>query len=114
MTTKTTGAEFKRFYMDEVYWPQDDGNTYHEDETVLVNGAEHDGDYDTIPDNALVTIDGGIVLGPQWDGDEPSFETYFKRWRKLQSTASMVVEVGRAKEDALRAAIKAAGGKIIK
>lgn len=113
MTTKTNGAEFKRFYTDEAYWPQDSGNTYHEDETVLVNGGEHD-DYETVPDDALVTVDGGIVLGPQWDGNEPSFEAYFKRWRKLQSTISMVVEVDRAKEDSLLAAIKAAGGKIVK
>lgn len=114
MPTKASGAEFKRFYTDNVYWPQDEGNTYHEDQSILVNGAEYDGDFEDIADDALVSIDGGIVFGPQWDGNEPSFETYFKRWRKLQSTVSMMVEVDRSKEEALRAAIGAAGGKILK
>src|SRR5690349_3170348 len=111
MTTKTTGAEFKRFYNDEAFWPQDDGNTWHEDETLTVNGVEHqDGiDTDTLPDDATVTIDGGIVFGPQWDGNEPSFEAYFKRWRKQQSTVSFLVECDAAQLDAVKAALKAVG-----
>jgi hypothetical protein len=112
MTTKTTGAEFKRFYADEIYWPKDDGNTWHEEETVLVNGEVHENDYETIPDDALVTIEGGIVFGPKWDENEPSFELYFKRWRKQQTTTTLVVEIDRSKEEYLRMAIKAGGGKV--
>lgn len=114
MTTKTNGAEFKRFYSDATYWPADDGETFHEGENVLVNGVEYIGEYDTMADDAAVTIDGGIIVGPEFDGNGPSFESYFKRWRKLQTTATLVVEIDRSKEDALRAAIKAAGGKILK
>ena len=114
MPTKTTGAEFKRFYNDDSFWPQDDGNTWHEDETITVNGVEQtDGvDTDTLPDDAVVTIADGIVFGPKWDGNEPSFETYFKRWRKQQSTVSFLVECDASKLDALKAAIKAAGGRV--
>ncbi len=111
---KTTGLEFKRFYTDETWWPQDEGNTYHEDESVLVNGGEHDGDYETVPDYAVVTIEGGIVFGPQWDENEPSFEAYFKRWRKAQTTTFFTVEAPLEKADAIKEAIKAAGGKVAK
>ena len=116
MATKTTGAEIKRFYADPGYWPEDDGNTYHEDEYIEVNGAPL-GDNDSIneiPDDAAVKIDGGIVFSDQWGHEKaPSFETYFKRWKKEQNTASIVVECDKSKLDALIEAIKAAGGKVI-
>ena len=114
MVTKTTGAEFKRFYSDTEYWPDDDGNTFHEDEIVFVNGGEHDGEYENMPDDALVTVVAGIVYSPKFDCNEPSFEAYFKRWRKAQSSISIVVEIDRSKEEALRAAIKTIGGRILK
>jgi hypothetical protein len=38
MATRTTGAEFKRFYKDRAFWP--DGGIWHDDETVTVNGEE--------------------------------------------------------------------------
>lgn len=44
---------------------------------------------------------------------EPSFETYFKRWKKKQATVSVIVECDVSKRDAVIAAIKAAGGKVI-
>lgn len=117
MATKTTGAELKRFYQDPTYWPQDDGNTWHDDETITVNGdvKEFGVDIGSIPDAAVVTVEGGIVFGPQWKSDnEPSFEGYFKRWRKLQKTKSFVVECDESKLEAVMAAIKAAGGKVVK
>ncbi len=117
MTVKTTGAEFKRFYSDLDFWPEDDGKTYHEDEDIIVNGKEFcdDDESISIDDTATVTISGGIVLSQKWlDEDAPSLETYFKRWRKKQATAYLVVEVERSREGELRAAILAAGGKISK
>ena len=54
-----------------------------------------------------MTVDGGIVLGPRWNENEPSFEGYFASWRKLQSTMSFVVECDDAKFEAVKAAIKA-------
>jgi len=115
MATKTTGAEIKRFYCDPEFWPEDGGDTYHDDEEVSVNGKPMDRDQgiESIPDAAVVTVSGGVVFSKKWDGDEPSFETYFKRWKKKQNTVSVIVECDLAKRDAVIAAIKAAGGKVI-
>lgn len=113
MAIKTTGAEFKRFYNDDVYWPPADG-IWHEDEILTVNGVvQEDGvDTDAIPDEAEVKIEGGIVFGRDWDGNEPSFEAYFKRWRKKQNTASFLVECDLSILEAVKAAVKAAGGRV--
>lgn len=112
MATHTTGAEFKRFYADPVFWP---GDAWHEDVTFLVDGKEAgDRDMSAVEDSAKISIDGGIVLGlPLERGDEPSVETHFKRWRKLQTTKTLVVEIGASKLEALLSAVKAAGGKVI-
>lgn len=113
MATKTNGAEFKRFYSDSAFWP--DG-AWHEDVTFLVDGQQADDSVDmsAVADGAEVTIDGGIVLGAQPEGREPSVETHFKRWRKLQTTKTLVVEVDAAKLEAVLQAIKAAGGKVVR
>jgi hypothetical protein len=112
MTTKATGAELKRFYNDPAYWPGDQGNTWHEDEIVLVDGKTVE-EYADVADDAKVTIDGGVVLSSRWDEEEaPSFETHFKRWRKAQSTAFLSVECPKDKLEAVKAAIRAAGGKV--
>lgn len=113
MAAKTTGAEFKRFYDDPNIWPEN-GTIWHEEEVVTVNGADSDSDCDfaTIPDDASVVIEGGVVFGPEWDENNPTFEQYFKRWRKKQTTASLLVECDISKVDAVKAAIKAAGGRV--
>lgn len=115
MATKTSGAEIKRFYNDPEFWPEDDGDTYHDDEEIAVDGKPMDAGHgiEDIPDSAVVTIAGGMVFSKKWDGDEPSFETYFKRWKKKQATVSVIVECDVSKRDAVIAAIKAAGGKVI-
>lgn len=115
MATKTTGAEIKRFYRDPEFWPEDGGDTYHDDEVVTVDGTpmNEDQGIEGIPDAAVVTISGGIVFSKKWDGGEPSFETYFRRWKKKQSTVSFIVECDASKRDAVVAAVKAAGGKVL-
>lgn len=115
MTAKTTGAEFKRFYNDDAIWPDHDGGTYHDDEILKVNGVIQENGVDTsaIPDDAVVEIEGGMVFGPKWDGNEPTFEAYFKSWRKKQSTMSFLVECDPDKFEAIKAAVKAAGGRIV-
>ena len=112
MPTKATGSEFKKFYQDQQFWP-DEADTFHEEEVVLVNVEDHgDKGYDNIPDNAVVLLSHGIVFNAQVGSDEPSFETYFKRWRKLQTTASFIVECDISQRDAVIAAIRAAGGRV--
>jgi len=112
MTVKTTGAEFKRFYEDGAWWDNDSGNIWVEDEVITVDGQEQtDGvDLNALSDGALVVITGGYVYG--LDGDEPSLEAYFKRWRKQQNTASFLVECDISKLEAVKAVIKAAGGRV--
>lgn len=113
MTVKTTGAEFKRFYNDPKWWPDDKGATYHDDDVITVNGVVCVDDLSSVPDDALVTIQGGVVFSPNFkDGSEPSTETYFKRWFKEQATVTLIVECGTDKVDAIKAAIKAAGGRV--
>lgn len=111
MTVKTTGAEFKRFYFDEAYWP--DG-TWHEDEEIEVDGLPISEDLaiEDIPDTAVMKIAGGVVLGLT-DGSDPSVESYFKKWRKAQSTVSFVVECDKDKEGAVRSAVRAVGGRVV-
>jgi hypothetical protein len=108
MTTKTNGAEFKRFYTDETFWSAD---VYHDDSIITVNGmaVEDSEDLEKIDDAVIVTVEGGIVYGVK---GEPSFESFFKKWRKLQRTASFVVECDKSVVEAIKTAIKQAGGVV--
>ena len=107
---KTTGAEWKAFNADTTYWSE----FCVEDEIVTVNGSRVDeySDYiDAIADADKVTVDGGFVadLG---SNKEYSLNTFFKRWRKQRTTEYLSVEVAKDKAEAVRDAIKAAGGKV--
>lgn len=108
---KTTGAEFRRFYQDKNWWDNDSGNIWVEDETIIINGQEQtEGvELDAINDSDAVVIDEGSVFGLD---DETSLETYFRRWRKKQNTVSFLVECDISKRDGIKAAIKAAGGRV--
>lgn len=110
MAVKMTGAEFKKFYADNVFWPED---TWHEDAFMSVDGTEYpDGiDVDILKDTATVMLDGGFICTP--DGNGPALDTYFKRWRKKQNSSLFTVECDNALLDAVKAAIKQAGGKVV-
>ena len=112
MAVKTTGAEFKRFYADESFWPED---TWHDGALITIDGEDQeDGiDVDTLADHAIVKIEGGAVMGPKWEEGGPSLETYFRRWRKQQTVMVFTVECDNSQLDAVKAAIKAAGGRIL-
>ena len=115
MTVKTTGIEIKRFYSDKDFWPDDNGDTYHDSEEIFVDGtslAIEKSIFD-IPDSAVVRIRGGIVFRPMWDSNEPSFEAYFTRWKKMQTTTTIVIECDVTAKAAVIAAIKASGGKAV-
>ena len=104
MTVKTTGAEFKRFYNDAEFWPE---GVWHEDDVILANGEEVD-IIDDIPETAAVAITGGVVFG--LEGEEPSLEAWFRKWRKKQTTASFVVECDVSKQADIIAVIISTGG----
>ena len=105
---KTNGAEFKRFYNDETAWP--DG-AWHEDEMLLVNGDEWAQGITEIPDDAIVNLSGGAVFGLPSNA-EPSMELHFKNWRRRQTTTTILVECDLTKVDDVKAAVKAAGGRV--
>lgn len=113
MTVKTTGAEYKRFYADESIWLK---GMFHEDEIITVDGKEND-QYDLVVENmadaAVVNLAEGFVTDD--DGsDFGSMESFFKKWRKSQSTVSFIVECHKDKERHVRECIKQAGGKALK
>ena len=64
-----------------------------------------------IPNTASIRIANDMIMGLA-DGSEPSVESYFKKWRKAQSTVSFVVECDKDKEGAVRSAVRAAGGRV--
>lgn len=110
MAVKMTGAEWNRFYADAEAWP--DG-AWHEDEEVTVDGKAppEDFDFSSVPDAAMLTVAGGVVYLKELE-EGPSLEAHFKRWRKRQTTTTLVVDVPHETADAVRAAIAAAGGKV--
>jgi hypothetical protein len=109
MKVKTTGAEFKRFYNDEQYWPPK-SDTYHEDEVFLVNGEEVHADFDMaqVDDADSVEIEGGVVMESPFykEGREPSLKDYFRRWKKEQTIASFVVECDVSQVEAVKKVVK--------
>jgi hypothetical protein len=112
MPLKTTSKELTAFLADKTFWPdQRDHNVFHEEVTLKVNGVEKE--WDALPeltDNDSVTITGGYVqsIGPV--EVDCAFEVYLKKWRKLQNTVYLSVSVPAEKLEAVKAAIKAAGG----
>lgn len=117
MPVTTSGAEFKRFYTDQGYWPED---AWHEDsitELIEVNGAKPESDVYHISDDDEVKILNGVVL-LDWDGNKSTdFVAFFKKWlklqTKLQTTRTLRIEVNASKFDELMAAIKRLGGKVL-
>ncbi|MCO0615369.1 hypothetical protein VIPECLOM01_00077 [Enterobacter phage vB_VIPECLOM01] len=90
---KITGALWKEFYNDEAFWE----GYYHDDTLILFDGVEVEDYEDPAPD-AVVTIESGYV----YKNDEDSFtahdlrlETFFKRWKKKQTTRTIVVTVNK-------------------
>lgn len=108
MSVSTNGAVFRRFYHDDVFWPED---AYHDDHEVLVNGVKQD-DLDKIADLDKVIIHSGVVFVSRDDEDGVAFDAYFRRWLKAQTTRTIIVEVPLLKLEAVTLAIKNAGGKV--
>jgi hypothetical protein len=110
MTTKTTGVEWKRFYKDTLAWPE---NWFHEDEEISVNGVFDDNaDLASVPDDAVITVKGGIIYEGQYDKSGNSVEGHFKKWKKMQSHVFFVVEVHKDKASDLMKIITEAGGVV--
>lgn len=115
MATKTTGIELKAFYRDDAYWPDSkEGNVWHEELVLKVNGVESEEfDVETLQDADQVTIVAGWIQSDGVYDIECSFESHFKKWRKEQNTTTLSAKVPKDKLDAVKAAIKAAGGTVL-
>lgn len=112
MSTKTTGAEWKKFYADDSAWP--DG-WFHEDEIITINGIKDDDiDLKTIADDSVVVVSGGVVFMGDYGNDGDSLEGHFKKWRKKQTHVFLTVEVHKDNVDKVRSGIESSGGKVLK
>lgn len=120
MSVSCNGLDFKRFYEDPTFWTPSnytgEDHTWHEDAVMYVNGEIQAEGIETekLLDTDRVTIEGGVVFGRVFGSSEPSMEAYFRRWKKKQPTLTLLVECDLSTLALLEAAIKGAGGKIVK
>lgn len=106
MSIKTTGMELKAFWNDESVWPAD---SYVDGVYLKVNGKDSDSeDIGVLNDSDQVVLEDGYFCDANDEGE--NLLTVFKRWRKKQTTTYLSVSCPKNLEEAVRAAIKAAGG----
>jgi hypothetical protein len=107
---KTTGAELKKFWGDDnpQFWPEDscvDGMWWQ------VNGAEQeDVDIDTIKDDDQLVVEGVLMHG----SNDNDFAALMRKWRKTQTSTTVVVELPVEHQAALAEFLKGLKGKIVK
>src|SRR5690554_3431021 len=111
MSVKTTGAEIRAFLDDDKFWTQK-GESWAEEVEFEINGSvTYDLSPVTLNDNDQIKLVNGYVCMEQ-EEEVVSLTTFFRRWRKTQTTTYLSVEVPKDKTDIVKAAIKAAGGKV--
>lgn len=112
MALKTNGKELKAFLADNSVWPDSaDDNIFYEELTLKVDGVEHDSCYlEKMADDDAVTITSGYVTSVGLSQVDCTFQDYLKKWRKQQNTVFMSISVPKDKVEAIKEAIKAAGG----
>lgn len=107
---KTTGAELKKFWTceDKQFWPDD---AHVEDVYYEVNGVVMERIDPTVDlkDDDQVVVEGYIFLN---DG-EKDIAGVMRKWRKIQSHASYLVEIPTEHKEALDAFLKTIKGKIL-
>lgn len=105
----TNGAELKKFWCntDPRFWP----DTAHVDGMAWqVNGVEHeDVDVENLSDTDVVLVEGAII----WDDGDADFAGTMKKWRKLETHVSVVVELPVEHKDALTEFVKKLKGKVL-
>lgn len=117
MAVKMTGKEFKSFMDDSDVWGPRDAiePTYCDDTAVTVNGTDlgMDWDLDEIEDTDIVKITAGYMCDRHSTKVPESFDGAARWWLKRQTTTTLTVECHKDKREAVEAAIKVAGGKIL-
>lgn len=119
MTVKMTGAQFKRYHTDKdpQTWPgEDNGDTFYDEVVFYVDGVEQidDIDHSSLSDSAIVAIQGGVIISTDSRIDGISVEAHARRWMKRQNTVVVMVECSKDQLEAVEAAVKGAGGKVVR
>lgn len=113
MTIKITGVEWKKFYNDKSIWS--DG-AWHEDELITVDGEEAtcDTDLGKVADDVAISLDGGVYFknDESYSRGGENLEKIFRAWKKKQGDTVIVCSCPNDKVEAVKKAIKDAGGKI--
>lgn len=112
MATKTNGKELKEFWAsEEPWWPK---GGYVNDDYYIVNGVESGEDFELsgAEDTDQITIMSGAIFS-EGDEDDKDLQATFKKWRKSLTRVSVLIEVPRDQVEALSAAVKSIGGKIV-
>lgn len=87
---KITGAEIKEFFKDDNYW----GEACVEGLLLEIDGKESmegSGCIEDLNDSSEIKIKDGVVFNFGDDSDAVSFKTFFTRWRKQQTTATVLI-----------------------
>ena len=104
---KTTGAVWKEYLAS---WPE---AAWFDDSDVTINGVpDEEFGAGEIPDDAIVEFSAGIVYRDEGDKYGVSLTSHFRAWLKAQDSITLIVQVPKAHEKALRAAVKGMKGSV--
>lgn len=118
MATQIIGRDFKSFYADRDFWPEN-GETYHDDIMLLVDGrAMGEIDTDLIGDASIIQIESGWVDAiPAQVGRgkvDMSLSDYYELWRALNAAGTrLMFECSPDVREKVVAAAIAAGATLI-
>jgi hypothetical protein len=110
---QTTGAEWKKFIADDAFWE----DKWLEEWVLEIDGKTYSSDNDDIDltqvsGKAKITIQYGCIV----DGKGSSvldLKKFFTKWKKEQTTVHLVIEAPKDKLNAIKKAVKTAGGKVV-
>lgn len=108
----TNGKTYKEFYNDARFWHS---QAWHEGELLLVNGRDWgDKSVDAIPDDAVVSINGGVVQceNYDWHGCDMTMDALFAVWRGDDSNKTLLVKVPLAQYEAFCQYLQIIGGHV--
>ena len=110
MAIRMIGAEFRKYYADEAFWPE---GYFHDDAAITINGRQDDdGDLTAVQDTDDIEISGGSVYAFDFSTRVSSMERHIQDWRKLQTTRTLLVEAPVDQLESVMTAIRDAGGTI--
>ena len=108
MTVKFTGKQFKEFWAEE--WPD---SWWCDEEEVWVNGILWEDEADIEDTDQVKLVGGTIYTDEETNLQAMPLEKYARKWLKAQNSVTFLVVVNKELADAVRAACKELGGKVI-